>query len=135
MARKKARVLVSFEAAGLCHSDHHVREGGLPLALPLIGGHEGAGIVQEVGPGVRNLNFGDHVGLVPAGVRTMPLGVRSGHETLCDLGAQGDREQLDGGFRRHAKGRDIGALAWLGAFAQYGTVPETSWSRSTTTSR
>ena len=48
---KEGELLVSFEATGLCHSDHHVREGDLPLALPLVGGHEGAGIVQEVGPG------------------------------------------------------------------------------------
>ena len=45
-------VLVSFEAAGLCHSDHHVRTGDLPVPLPIVGGHEGAGVVQEVGPGV-----------------------------------------------------------------------------------
>src|SRR5436309_782875 len=44
-------VLVSFEAAGLCHSDHHVRTGDLPVPLPIVGGHEGAGIVQEVGRG------------------------------------------------------------------------------------
>ena len=124
---KEGEVLVSFEATGLCHSDHHVREGDLPLALPLVGGHEGAGIVQEVGPGVRNLTVGDHVvGLfLPACGRCRWCS--SGHQNLCDLGAQmATGEQLDGGFRRHAKGRDIGALAWLGAFAQYGTVPEAS---------
>ena len=49
-------VLVSFEAAGLCHSDHHVRTGDLPVPLPIVGGHEGAGVVQEVGPGVRAEN-------------------------------------------------------------------------------
>ena len=68
---QEGEVLVSFEATGLCHSDHHVRTGDLPLTLPLVGGHEGAGIVREVGPGVRNLNAGDHVvGLfLPALVR------------------------------------------------------------------
>ena len=124
---QEGEVLVSFEATGLCHSDHHVREGDLPLALPLVGGHEGAGVVEEVGPGVRNLNVGDHVvGLfLPACGRCRWCS--SGHSNLCDLGAQmGTGEALDGSFRRHAKGRDIGALAWLGTFAQYGTVPESS---------
>ena len=43
---------MSWEATGLCHSDEHVRTGDLPAPLPMVGGHEGAGIVQEVGPGV-----------------------------------------------------------------------------------
>lgn len=54
-------VLVSLGAAGLCHSDHHVRTGDLPAPLPIVGGHEGAGVVQEVGPGVKDLKAGDHV--------------------------------------------------------------------------
>ena len=71
---KEGEVLVSYEATGLCHSDHHVRQGDLPLAVPLVGGHEGAGIVQEVGPGVRRPERRRSCGgLVPAGVRAMPL--------------------------------------------------------------
>jgi NDMA-dependent alcohol dehydrogenase len=124
---QEGEVLVSFEATGLCHSDHHVRTGDLPLTLPLVGGHEGAGIVREAGPGVRNLNAGDHVvGLfLPACGRCRWCS--SGHQNLCDLGAEmAAGGQLDGSYRRHAKGRDIGALSWLGTFAQYGTVPESS---------
>jgi Zn-dependent alcohol dehydrogenase len=52
---QEGEVLVSFEATGLCHSDHHARTGDIPGPLPMIGGHEGAGIVQEVGPGVKDL--------------------------------------------------------------------------------
>ena len=124
---KDGEVLVSYEATGLCHSDHHVRTGDLPLTLPLVGGHEGAGVVQDVGPGVRNLTVGDHVvGLfLPACGRCRWCS--SGHQNLCDLGAElAAGGQLDGTYRRHAKGSDVGALAWLGTFAQYGTVPESS---------
>jgi S-(hydroxymethyl)glutathione dehydrogenase/alcohol dehydrogenase len=124
---KEGEVLVSYEATGLCHSDHHVRTGDLPLTLPIVGGHEGAGIVQEVGAGVRNLNVGDHVvGMfLPACGRCRWCS--SGHQNLCDLSAEmATGAQLDGSYRRHAKGRDIGALSWLGTFAQYGTVPESS---------
>lgn len=48
-------VLVSWETAGLCHSDEHVRLGDLPSMVPTVGGHEGAGIVVEVGEGVTGL--------------------------------------------------------------------------------
>ena len=72
---QEGEVLVSFEATGLCHSDHHVRTGDLAgVPLPMIGGHEGAGIVQEVGPGVRDLKAGrPRGGVLPAGVRSVPL--------------------------------------------------------------
>ncbi len=58
---REGEVLVSYEATGLCHSDHHPRTGDIPAPFPMVGGHEGAGIVQEIGPGVRDLKVGDHV--------------------------------------------------------------------------
>ena len=47
---KAGEVLVELTASGMCHSDEHLVTGDLPFALPIIGGHEGAGIVKEVGP-------------------------------------------------------------------------------------
>src|ERR1700742_4482295 len=120
-------VLVSFEAAGLCHSDHHVRTGDLPVPLPIVGGHEGAGVVQEVGPGVRDVQVGDHVvaSFLPACGRCRWCA--TGHQNLCDLGAlMLAGTQVDGTYRRHARGKDVGAASLLGTFAQYGTVSETS---------
>ncbi len=49
---KDGEVLVRFVAAGLCHSDDHLRTGDIPVRYPIVGGHEGAGIVEEVGVGV-----------------------------------------------------------------------------------
>ncbi|MEY4362451.1 MAG: hypothetical protein RL391_1757, partial [Actinomycetota bacterium] len=49
---KAGEVLVEMKASGMCHSDEHLMTGDLPFAPPIIGGHEGAGIVKEVGPGV-----------------------------------------------------------------------------------
>jgi NDMA-dependent alcohol dehydrogenase len=124
---KEGEVLVSYQATGLCHSDHHARTGDMPMTLPLVGGHEGAGIVQEIGPGVRNLKIGDHVvgTFLPACGRCRWCS--SGHQNLCDLAAEmGTGAQLDGTFRHHARGRDVGTFAWLGTYAQYGTVPENS---------
>ena len=49
---KEGEVLIRFAAAGLCHSDDHLRTGDIPVRYPIVGGHEGAGIVEEVGSGV-----------------------------------------------------------------------------------
>jgi S-(hydroxymethyl)glutathione dehydrogenase / alcohol dehydrogenase len=54
-------VLVKTLAAGLCHSDAHVLGGMLVRPLPMVLGHEGAGVVEAVGPDVRNIAVGDHV--------------------------------------------------------------------------
>lgn len=54
-------VLIKFSATGLCHTDLFVAEGGYPIQFPAVLGHEGAGVVLEVGPGVENLVPGDHV--------------------------------------------------------------------------
>ena len=72
--------------SGLCHSDEHLVTGDLPFAMPIIGGHEGAGMVEEVGPGVDWLAPGDHVvfGFIPSCGRCPSCA--TGHENLCDLG-------------------------------------------------
>lgn len=54
-------VLIKMTAAGLCHSDLSVVDGNRPRPLPMLLGHEGAGIVEQVGPGVDDLEVGDHV--------------------------------------------------------------------------
>ncbi|MBI3966586.1 MAG: Zn-dependent alcohol dehydrogenase [Chloroflexi bacterium] len=59
---RTGEVLVRVAVAGVCHSDLHVVNGQMPfLPLPLVLGHEGAGIVEEVGPGVTSVKPGDHV--------------------------------------------------------------------------
>jgi Zn-dependent alcohol dehydrogenases, class III len=54
-------VLVEIKAAGVCHSDLHPARGDWPIKTPLVLGHEGAGIVREVGPSVTKVRPGDHV--------------------------------------------------------------------------
>ncbi len=125
---KEGEVLVSFEATGLCHSDHHVQTGDLAgVTLPMIGGHEGAGVVAEVGPGVKDLQVGDHVvaSFLPACGRCRWCA--SGHQNLCDMGAiilLGI--QADGTYRRKARGKDVGVMVGVGSFSELSTVSETS---------
>lgn len=124
---REGEVLVSFEATGLCHSDEHVRVGDLPAPLPLIGGHEGAGVVQEVGPGVRDLKPGDHVvaSFLPACGRCRWCA--RGRQNLCDQGAMTMTGlQLDGTYRRRARDTEVGVMAGLGTFAELSTVSESS---------
>ncbi|HEX5058047.1 MAG TPA: alcohol dehydrogenase catalytic domain-containing protein, partial [Kofleriaceae bacterium] len=59
---RAGEVLVELKATGICHTDEFTRSGGDPEGLfPVILGHEGAGVVVEVGPGVTSVAVGDHV--------------------------------------------------------------------------
>jgi S-(hydroxymethyl)glutathione dehydrogenase / alcohol dehydrogenase len=59
---RRKEVKVQIEAAGMCHSDHHLVTGSIPMAgFPVIGGHEGAGVVVETGRDVEGIAVGDHV--------------------------------------------------------------------------
>jgi S-(hydroxymethyl)glutathione dehydrogenase / alcohol dehydrogenase len=58
---KTGELQVRFAASGVCHSDLHVAQGIHPTSLPVVLGHEGAGVVEEVGPGVVGVEPGDHV--------------------------------------------------------------------------
>jgi NDMA-dependent alcohol dehydrogenase len=121
-------VLVKIAASGLCHSDEHLVTGDLPFALPIIGGHEGAGVVQEVGAGVSWLAPGDHVvfGFIPACGRCPSCS--TGHSNLCDMGALlGVGLQIsDGSSRHHANGEDLKLMCLLGTFAHHTVVNEAS---------
>lgn len=122
-------VLVKMVAAGLCHSDDHISTGDMPAAhLPFTAGHEGGGVVVEVGPGVTSLEVGDHVltSFIPAcgSCRWCAMGMQN----LCDLGSLiMEGHQLDGTFRMHtADGRDIGTAGLLGTFAEMQVIDQRS---------
>lgn len=125
---QEGEVMVRLAASGLCHSDEHVRVGDLPLAaLPAIGGHEGAGVVEKVGASVTTVREGDHVVLsyIPACGRCPSCA--QGHQNLCDEGAGlAVGLQRDGTARHHVRGQDARLMCMLGTFAPYTVVRETS---------
>ena len=127
-APKAGEVLVKIAASGMCHSDEHLTTGDLPFALPIIGGHEGAGVVEAVGEGVSWLEVGDHVvfGFIPSCGRCPSCS--TGHQNLCDLGAlMGLGLQVtDGTSRHHAGGKDLTLMCMLGTFAKHTVVNEAS---------
>jgi S-(hydroxymethyl)glutathione dehydrogenase/alcohol dehydrogenase len=125
---KEGEVRVKLAASGLCHSDEHLVTGDLPFELPIIGGHEGAGVVTKVGPGVSWLEEGDHVvfGFIPSCGRCPSCS--TGHQNLCDLGALMGlgMQASDGTSRHHGQGKDLGLMCMLGTFAHDTVVNEAS---------
>ncbi len=76
---RRSEILVRMVASGLCHSDDHITTGDMPVGIyPMAGGHEGAGIVQEVGPYRGILPRGPRPVFLHPSVRTVPL-VRERH--------------------------------------------------------
>jgi NDMA-dependent alcohol dehydrogenase len=122
-------VQVQLAASGLCHSDEHLRTGATPIpSFPALGGHEGAGIITKVGPGVTGLAEGDHVVLafIPACGTCRPCS--KGLQNLCDMGANLLTGQAisDGGFRVTLDGDPVLPMCLLGTFAPYVTVNQAS---------
>ena len=118
-------VLVRTTAAGLCHSDLSVLEGSRPRPLPLVLGHEAAGTVAELGPGVDVLAIGDQVifTFVPSCGRCGPCA--AGRAALCEPGARANAagELLRGGKRLHDEiGEPLHHHLGVSAFAEYCVV-------------
>ena len=120
-------VLIRYTHAGLCHSDLHVLHGDLEARMPMVLGHEGAGIIEEVGPGVTRVAPGDHVvcSFIPnCGVCRY---CATGRQSICDWGATildgylpGERFPLTGSRGQY------GAMCILGTFSQYGVIHQSS---------
>ena len=138
---KANEVLVQWKAAGLCHSDEHIVTGdmvppreawdamGITDLFPMIGGHEGAGVIVEVGPGVRSVEVGDHVSasFVPSCGRGRYCS--TGRQNLCDSsGGTFLKGMITDGTSRHRlvsgpkAGTELNLFAKLGTFSEYTCV-------------
>ncbi|CAM2842923.1 alcohol dehydrogenase [Mycobacterium intermedium] len=138
-------VLVKMAYAGICHSDEHFYSGDsvptpemeemmraagrdVPEWFPMLGGHEGAGIVEEVGPEVKTLKPGDHVAVSFYPACGTCRWCTTGQTYLCDVGADIYSKAMttDGTRRRHLDGEDLMAMMQVGTFAEYVVASERS---------
>jgi NDMA-dependent alcohol dehydrogenase len=121
---RQGELLIKMIASGLCHSDDHLVTGDLPVSLyPVAGGHEGAGIVAEVGPNTPGWEVGEHVVLTFVPGCGQCRWCASGMQNLCDRGADtvtGVRS--DGSYRLSRGGVPIGQMAGISTFSQWSTV-------------
>ncbi|HEV2705766.1 MAG TPA: Zn-dependent alcohol dehydrogenase [Pyrinomonadaceae bacterium] len=125
-APREGEVLVEVKAAGVCHSDLHPARGEWPVRTPLVLGHEGAGIVREVGAGVRDVRVGDSVVFCWA----PPCGAcppcKAGRPVLCDrLERTTYRNRLPSGETRlRARGQKLAHYNSTACFADFAVVAE-----------
>ena len=121
-------VMVKIGAAGLCHSDLSVIDGNRPRPTPMVLGHEAAGTVEKLGPGVDDLKVGDHVVMVfvPSCGHCLPCA--EGRPALCEPGAIANNAGtlLSGSRRLHRNGGDVHHHLGCSAFAEYATVSRRS---------
>ena len=133
-------VTVEMHYAGMCHSDEHLRSGdisvepeilsvfGVDSLFPCIGGHEGAGVVVEIGDGVETVAVGDHVAAAFMPACGTCFWCASGRQHLCDLGmfTLAGPMMSDMTWRHHLDGTNVNRMTQLGTFADHMVVNEAS---------
>jgi S-(hydroxymethyl)glutathione dehydrogenase/alcohol dehydrogenase len=124
-------IRVKMVYSGMCHSDEHLRTGdisappevlemiGVKSMFPVVGGHEGAGVVTEVGTNVTQVAVGDNVAVSFIPSCGTCHWCASGRQNLCDLGMTTLAGGMisDGTYRYHLGGENLGRMAQLGTFA------------------
>jgi S-(hydroxymethyl)glutathione dehydrogenase/alcohol dehydrogenase len=125
---REQEVLVKIAAAGICASDLHVVDGTLPEPMPLVLGHEAAGVVVETGPAVTRVREGDHVVLAIVPSCGACASCRRGRPTFCELfgGAAGAGTLADGTSRLEWNGTTLHHFNSVSCFAEYAVVPESA---------
>lgn len=123
---RQGEVLVHMAVGGVCHSDLHVMKGDLAAPLPAILGHEGSGVVAEIGPGVKDVQPGDHV--IP--LWRLSCGecewCAGGRPALCSAGVEIRRTGTLplGGTGFTLRGQEIKRFGGVSTFAEYSVIPE-----------
>ncbi|MFT7600373.1 MAG: NDMA-dependent alcohol dehydrogenase [Acidimicrobiales bacterium] len=121
---RQGEILLKMSASGLCHSDDHLAKGDTDRTMfPMAGGHEGSGVVVQVGPNTPDWEVGDHVvtSFLPSCGHCRWCA--SGQQNLCDLGATlltGSR--ADGSFRLSHDGKPVGQMCGISTFCEHSLV-------------
>ncbi|MGH9243987.1 MAG: Zn-dependent alcohol dehydrogenase [Acidimicrobiales bacterium] len=124
-APKAGEVKVRMAAAGVCHSDLSIQNGTIMFGFPTVLGHEGAGVIEEVGEGVTDLEPGDHVVLSFVPQCGQCFFCSRGQGYLCELAAAGVMTGglLDGTPRFSREGAPVRQMSCTGLFAEATVVP------------
>ena len=121
---KAGEVLVKIGAAGVCRSDRHYMHGDAPTLLPVVLGHEGAGTVEAVGPGVTSVRPGQQVILSFVSSCGRCKSCITGNSHLCDTHAAAGAFMFDGTTRLHKGDTRIHHFGKTACFAEYSVMPE-----------
>lgn len=125
---KTGEVLVKIAASGVCHSDYHLATGTTRHPMPVVCGHEGAGVVEAIGEGVTRVKPGDHVSLSWTPDCGQCFYCLRGQPNLCETYTEPiwAGTMLDGTTRLHDGETDVFAYCGLATFAEYVVVPDKS---------
>lgn len=123
---RAGEVLVKIAAVGVCHSDWHLMTGATKHPVPVVPGHEGAGVVEAVGPGVTRVKVGDHVALNWAPNCGECFYCLNDRPSLCSayVGPVWAGTMMDGTTRLSKNGQPVYHFSALAAFAEYTVVPQ-----------
>ena len=122
---RPGEVRLRVAAAGVCHSDLSIVNGTIPARLPLVLGHEGAGVVEEVGAGVTHVRPGDRVVLAWVTSCGECFFCAAGQPQLCEVGARinATNRMPDGSTRVRRGGEDLNVYSAVGTMAEEAVVP------------
>src|SRR5438477_2234014 len=123
---RPGEVQVRWVANGVCHSDYHLMSGDVPHPLPVVLGHEAAGVVERVGAGVTSVKPGDHVcsSYIPSCGKCGYC--INGQPTLCALRDSPRWFMLDGTARFRKNGVDLHHYLQVAGYATHAVLPEPS---------
>jgi S-(hydroxymethyl)glutathione dehydrogenase/alcohol dehydrogenase len=120
---KRDQVLVRMAACGVCHSDLSATNGTIPIPPPLVLGHEGAGVVEEVGEGVADLAVGDHVVTVFVSMCGKCRYCVTGRPAICDQAAKTVATLPDGSVPTYDQdGQPLNVFTGCGVMSEYATL-------------
>ncbi|MGH9136753.1 MAG: Zn-dependent alcohol dehydrogenase, partial [Acidimicrobiales bacterium] len=125
---KAGEIKIRLGASGVCHSDLSIQNGTMPMAFPMVLGHEGAGVVEEVGEGVDSLKVGDHVVVSWVPQCGVCFYCTRGQGHMCESGMLGMMTGglPDGTKRWHKGDEEIGQMACTGVFAEEAVITATA---------
>jgi NDMA-dependent alcohol dehydrogenase len=122
-APARNQVTVELAACGVCHSDLSATDGTIPIPPPLVLGHEGAGVVVEVGDGVSDLDVGDHVVSMFVSMCGRCRYCTTGRPALCDQAARAVSTLPDGSLPvRDVTGQPLNVFSGCGVMSEYATL-------------